>query len=171
MVDCNYPAHSSAAGTVSGRVVELPGFSAPEAIGLITALMPLDPFAAHGALWMQADGRGETPEPVHEEALAILAREMPEGGAVGSVGRQEFYGRAPGGLCRGAHHRNARLWLLHPSQGCDFLSGGRCPLVRQWMVATAPPPVRGVSKKKNRPPHGPVFQSRQRGRSGQVSAP
>ena len=42
VVDCNFPAHSSAAGTVSGRVVELPGFSAPEAIGLITATNSAD---------------------------------------------------------------------------------------------------------------------------------
>lgn len=98
VVDGNYPAHSSAAGTVSGRVVELPGFSAPEAISMITALMPLDPFAEHGALWMRADGKGETPEPVHEEALAVLSREMPEGGAVGAIGRLDFYARAPGGF-------------------------------------------------------------------------
>ncbi len=85
VVDCNYPAHSSAAGTVTGRVIELPGFSAPEAIEMVCTLMPLDPFVPEGALWMEVDGKGAQPNPVHEEAIAILAR-------------QDFYARARQGF-------------------------------------------------------------------------
>ncbi|MFC2970204.1 RbsD/FucU family protein [Acidimangrovimonas pyrenivorans] len=98
VVDCNYPAHSTAAATVSGRVVELPGFTAPQAISLICALLPLDPFVPAGALWMEVDGKGDQPDPVHAEALAVLEAEMPEGGAIGSIGRQDFYARAAGGF-------------------------------------------------------------------------
>ncbi|GKY86135.1 RbsD/FucU family protein [Sinisalibacter aestuarii] len=98
VVDANYPSHATAAETVSGQVVELPGFSAPEAISLITALMPLDPFVPEGALWMQHDGEGDKPDEVHREAIAILTAEMPEGGAVGSIERQAFYARARQGF-------------------------------------------------------------------------
>lgn len=98
VVDANYPSHATAAETVTGQVVELPGFTAPEAIGLITALLPLDPFVPGGALWMQHDGEGDTPDDVHREAIAILEAEMPEGGAVGSIERQDFYARARKGF-------------------------------------------------------------------------
>ena len=98
VVDCNFPTHSTAAGTVTGAVVELPGFSAPEAVELICALLPLDPFVPEGALWMQRDGAGDVPDPVHAEVAAILTREMPEGGAVGSLERQAYYARAAAGF-------------------------------------------------------------------------
>lgn len=98
VADSNFPSHATAAETVTGQVLELPGFSAPEAISLITALLPLDPFVPEGALWMQRDGAGDTPDQVHEEAIAILEAEMPEGGAVGSIERQDFYARARRGF-------------------------------------------------------------------------
>lgn len=98
VVDANYPSHATAAETVTGQVVELPGFTAPEAIALITALLPLDSFVPHGAVWMQRDGAGEVPDPVHQEAVALLDAVMPEGGAVGSIERQDFYARARQGF-------------------------------------------------------------------------
>ncbi len=98
VVDSNFPAHASAAETVSGQVLELAGLNAPEALALICTLLPLDPFVPEGALWMQADGKGATPEPVHAEAIAVMAANMPEGGAVGSLERQAFYARARQGF-------------------------------------------------------------------------
>jgi len=98
VVDSNFPSHATAAETVTGQVVELPGFTAPEAITLITALLPLDPFVPEGALWMQRDGEGEKPGEVHREAIVILEAEMPDGGAVGSIERQAFYARARQGF-------------------------------------------------------------------------
>lgn len=94
VADRNFPSHATAAETVTGLVLELPGFSATAAMALICGLMPLDPFVPHGALWMERDGAGAKPDPVHEEAIALLSREMPEGGAVGSIERQSFYARA-----------------------------------------------------------------------------
>ncbi len=78
--------------------MELPGFSAPDAIALICALLPLDHLVAHGALWMQHDDQGDVPDEVHAEGAAILEAEMPEGGAVGSIERQAFYARARQGF-------------------------------------------------------------------------
>ncbi len=98
LVDCNYPAHATAAETVSGQLVELPGFNAPAAIALICGLMPLDHFVPEGAFWMEEDGKGAVPAEVHRDALAVLDAEMPEGGAVGSLERQAFYARARTGF-------------------------------------------------------------------------
>jgi L-fucose mutarotase len=94
VVDSNYPAH--ALPTRSGRVVELPGLDVVEGLRLILSLMPLDGFTAYGALWMQRDGAGERPDPVHEAALAVIRPALPEGGAVASLERQAFYAHAPG---------------------------------------------------------------------------
>lgn len=94
LADRNYPSHSNAAATVTGRVVELPGFSAPEAIALICSVMPLDAFVPAGALWMQADGQGDRPEQVHDDALAVIGENLPEGGGTASLERQDFYAHA-----------------------------------------------------------------------------
>ncbi|MGC9370893.1 MAG: RbsD/FucU family protein [Paracoccaceae bacterium] len=94
VVDCNFPAHSTAARTASGRVIELPGFSAPEAIGMVTALMPLDGFAPHAALWMEVDGQGPEPGQVHREAIEVMERGATEGCEIGSIPRSAFYDRA-----------------------------------------------------------------------------
>ncbi len=94
LADRNYPSHSNAAKTETGQVVELPGFSAPEAIELICSVLPLDAFVPAGALWMQADGQGDRPEPVHHEALAVIRAHLPEGGGAASIERQDFYAQA-----------------------------------------------------------------------------
>ena len=94
LVDRNYPAHAAAAGTPGGRVVELAGFTAPEALAMICRHLPLDAFVPEGAWWMEEDGQGGAPNAVHAEALEILRAEMPEGGAVGHLERQAFYERA-----------------------------------------------------------------------------
>ncbi|WP_227427876.1 RbsD/FucU family protein [Roseibaca sp. Y0-43] len=98
VVDANFPSHSTAADTVTGQVIELPGFTAPEAIALVTSLMPLDAFVPEGAFWMQRDGAGDVPDEVHSEALKVMMAEMPDGGAVGSLERQKFYKRARQGF-------------------------------------------------------------------------
>lgn len=94
LADRNFPAHSTAADTVSGRMIELAGFMLPEALELICSAMPLDAFVPAGALWMQADGRGDVPEPVHEAGLEVVRANLPEGGGTGSLERQDFYAHA-----------------------------------------------------------------------------
>jgi L-fucose mutarotase len=93
VVDSNYPAF--AVPTRTGRVVDLPGLDVVQALELITGLMPLDGFTDYGALWMERDGAGNRPDPVHVAALTVLEAALPEGGALRSIERQAFYAHAP----------------------------------------------------------------------------
>ena len=92
VVDRNYPAFSTP--TRTGRVVDLPGVNSVEALDLITRLMPLDGFTDYGALWMERDGAGDTPDPVHVEALAVITAALPQGAQVRPMERQAFYAHA-----------------------------------------------------------------------------
>lgn len=94
IADGSFPSTSTAAETVTGRLVELPGFSALAAIDLVCGLVPLDAFVPAGTLWMQADGKGEAPEPVHDGARAVIATHLPAGGGTASIQRREFHARA-----------------------------------------------------------------------------
>jgi L-fucose mutarotase len=93
VVDSNYPAYSLP--TATGRVVDLPGLDVVQALDLILTLIPLDGFTDYGALWMQRDGAGDRPDPVHQAALAVIAAALPEGAQVRSIERQAFYAHAP----------------------------------------------------------------------------
>lgn len=93
VVDSNYPAYSLP--TRSGRVVDLPGLDAVEALRLILTLMPLDGFTDYAALWMERDGAGSTPDPVHQAALSVITPQLPSGGTARSIERQAFYAHAP----------------------------------------------------------------------------
>lgn len=94
VVDSNYPAFSLE--TVTGQVVEMPGLSVVDTLAVILGLMPLDGFTDYGALWMERDGAGDAPDPVHQAALAVIRPALPEGGAVRSIERQAFYQQARG---------------------------------------------------------------------------
>ncbi len=94
IVDANFPAHSTAAHTYMGAPVVMAGLNAPEVIGLICALMPLDAFSDHCALRMEIDGAPDETGPVHDEALRIITAAMPEGAASGQIARADFYERA-----------------------------------------------------------------------------
>ncbi len=94
VADANFPSTNHAASTLFGQVIELPGFSAPEAISLITNLLPLDPFVDACALRMEIDDEPDSLGEVHREAFEIIEAAMPEGAATGSIERQDFYVRA-----------------------------------------------------------------------------
>ncbi|THD85029.1 fucose-binding protein [Aliigemmobacter aestuarii] len=94
VVDSNYPAHSLE--TVTGRVVEMPGLDVVDTLRVILGLMPLDGFTDHGALWMERDGAGDAPDPVHQAALPVIRAALPDGAGVGSIERQAFYQKARG---------------------------------------------------------------------------
>ncbi len=94
VVDVNFPADSIAAATRIGAPVHLPGFTAPEAIGLITKYMPLDGFSRACAWRMEIDDTPETLGEVHEEALRLIDACKPEGAGTGSIARMDFYPRA-----------------------------------------------------------------------------
>jgi L-fucose mutarotase len=97
IADRNYPAASTAAHCVMPEVIRLPGFTATEAVALITQLMPIDDFHDYGALRMEVDGAPDRVEKVHAEVFAVLDRVKPAGAALKSIERQAFY----------AHARNA----------------------------------------------------------------
>ncbi len=94
VADANFPATTHAASTLYGDVIQLPGFTAPEAISLITTLLPLDPFFNTCALRMEIDGEPDRLGEVHRESFDIIEAVMPEGAATGSIERQDFYARA-----------------------------------------------------------------------------
>ena len=94
VVDANFPAASVAVDSYLGKPVVMAGLDAPEVIGLIAALMPLDGFADHCALRMEIDDAPEALGPVHEEAFDIVSRAMPEGAHLGAIPRRDFYPRA-----------------------------------------------------------------------------
>jgi len=94
VADANFPADSIAAATRIGAPIHLPGFTAPEAIGLITKYMPLDAFSDACAWRMEIDGSPDEMGEVHEGAFAVLEACRPEGGVTSSIPRPEFYPRA-----------------------------------------------------------------------------
>lgn len=94
VVDSNYPAFSLE--TVTGRVVEMPGLDVVATLGAILGLMPLDGFTDYGALWMERDGAGDRPDPVHQQALAVIGPALLEGARARSIERQAFYAQARG---------------------------------------------------------------------------
>lgn len=94
VVDANFPAASTAASTIWGEVIHMPAMMLPEAIGLITALMPLDGFTETCAWRMQVDGAPDEMGEIHHQAFETLAAAKPDGAGLGSIDRQDFYARA-----------------------------------------------------------------------------
>ena len=94
VADANFPADSIAATTRLGAPIQLPGFTTPEAVDLITALMPLDAFGTLCAQRMEIDDAPEALGEVHGETLDIINARMPDDGLTGSLARPEFYPRA-----------------------------------------------------------------------------
>ncbi len=94
VADANFPAASTAARTHWGEVIHMPAMDAPAVIRLITGIMPLDGFTDACALRMQIDDAPEEMGEVHQQAFDILNAAKPEGAALGSIERQDFYARA-----------------------------------------------------------------------------
>ena len=94
VVDANFPAASTAASTIWGEVIHMPAMMLPEAIGLITALMPLDGFTETCAWRMQVDGAPDEMGEVHHQAFETLGAAKPDGAGLSSIERQDFYARA-----------------------------------------------------------------------------
>ena len=94
VVDANFPAASTAASTIWGEVIHLPALMTPEAIGLITTLMPLDGFTDACAWRMEIDAAPDEMGEVHTQAFAVLNAAKPDGANLGNIERQDFYRRA-----------------------------------------------------------------------------
>ena len=94
IVDANFPADSTAAKCAVQDAIPLSGLDAPEAIELITQLMPLDGFSDYSALRMEIDDDPEAFGEVHKEAFAVMEPRLPETGKLSSIKRQDFYAHA-----------------------------------------------------------------------------
>lgn len=94
VADANFPADSIAATTRIGTPLYLPGFTAPDAVELITQYMPLDAFTEACAWRMEIDNAPADLGEVHEAAFATLTARKPEAAALASLARPDFYPRA-----------------------------------------------------------------------------
>ena len=94
VADANFPAAATARHCRVSRPLALAGVAAPEAVGLICSLMPIDAFVPQGALRMEIDGAPDETGEVHAEAWAVLEAAKPAEAGLGSLLRQDFYARA-----------------------------------------------------------------------------
>jgi len=94
IADANFPSTSTAMDTVVGEVIHLPAYTAPDAVSLITEMLPLDAYSDACAYRMEIDGEPEALGDVHVETFAIIDAAKPEAAKVSSIERQEFYARA-----------------------------------------------------------------------------
>lgn len=91
IVDRNYPAHSTASQTRSGRCVQLNGVDVVQAFAGILQLLPLDSFVPTPVWRMEAVDQPGVLLPVQADVLAVCA--AAEGGPVnmGAIERFAFY--------------------------------------------------------------------------------
>lgn len=94
VVDANYPSVTSAASCTVNHVIRYPGHDAPAVVDIITKLMPLDPFTDYAALRMQVDGAPDEMSDAHKEVWDVLTPRLPDGAALSSVPRLDFYQQA-----------------------------------------------------------------------------
>ncbi|GAB5471614.1 MAG: RbsD/FucU domain-containing protein [Rhodospirillales bacterium] len=94
LVDRNFPAASTAAGTCYGRVLRLDGVDCNAAAEAILSLLPLDSFVETPLLHMQMVGEPEARLEVHSDLLAIAERAAGGPVGMGSLERQAFYAAA-----------------------------------------------------------------------------
>ncbi len=90
IVDRNFPAHSVATQTVSGKLITIDGVNDTQAIKAILSLFPLDTFIDQQIQHMQVVGEPDTQLEVHNEVLAECKAVMPEAN-MGSIERFAFY--------------------------------------------------------------------------------
>lgn len=89
IADRNFPAHSVAAETVSGRLVQM-SLNDTQAAAAILKLFPLDTFVDYQLSHMQVVGEPDTRLEVHEEVFAECKQVMPEV-KMSSIERFAFY--------------------------------------------------------------------------------
>jgi len=91
VADRNFPAHSVAGRTTSGRLIQLAGMNDPAAVAAILNLFPLDTFVETPIHHMQVVGEPQTRLEVHEEVLAACAAAEGREVSMGSIERHAFY--------------------------------------------------------------------------------
>lgn len=94
VVDRNFPAHSVALATQSGKLITLGGMDAPTSIGGILELMPLDSFVDAPLKWMDSSVDHGVVLPVHADVLAVCRRAEGRAVAHAVIERHQFYAAA-----------------------------------------------------------------------------
>ena len=94
VVDRNFPAHSVALETQSGKLITLGGMDAPGAIGGILTLMPLDSFVDAPLMWMDSSVDPGAVLPVHADVLDVCRRAEGREVQHAVIERHQFYAAA-----------------------------------------------------------------------------
>jgi len=94
VVDRNFPAQSVAAETTSGRLITLAGLDAPQAIGGILELMPLDSFVEAPIAWMDSVTEPGAILSVHADVLEACRKAEGHEVPHGVIERFAFYAAA-----------------------------------------------------------------------------
>ena len=119
VVDVNFPAHSVAQQTVTGRLLRANGTS-PEVIDAILSLMPLDSFVDDAAQRMEVEGNPQEYPQVQAEAQAAIDRNEGKSWPMVAVDRYEFYDKAKQTFAV-VQTNERRFW------GCFILAKGVIP--------------------------------------------
>ncbi|MEY8827107.1 RbsD/FucU family protein [Sedimentitalea sp. XS_ASV28] len=91
VADANFPAAAVAKQTVHGELLRMDGATAPEAIGAILSVMPLDTFVEDAAARMEVVGDAAAMPIVQQEALAKVKLAAGADRALIPVERFAFY--------------------------------------------------------------------------------
>jgi L-fucose mutarotase len=94
LVDCNFPAASVAAHTVSGSLVQLDGIDIPAAAHAILSVFPLDSFVEEPVLRMEVVGSPDEEVGCHLDMRAAMDKHADRTWAMGHIERHAFYERA-----------------------------------------------------------------------------
>lgn len=94
VVDANFPADSTARGTVHGRAIVLAGADAPAAVKAILSLVPLDEFVEAPVRVMTAPDSATTLPAVQEEVQRIVDSAAGRRCPFGPLERFAFYDAA-----------------------------------------------------------------------------
>ncbi|MBL8600281.1 MAG: ribose ABC transporter [Devosia sp.] len=95
VVDRNFPAHSTAAGTLYQGLLRLDLASTADAVDLVAGLIPIEEGpSAKGLVHMLVDGKPDAVPPVVNEAVSALRRRQPNSARYEGLSRQDFYALA-----------------------------------------------------------------------------
>jgi len=94
VVDCNFPAASVAAETVTGELIRLDAVDLPRAMRAILSVMPLDSFVDEPVRRMEVMGKPDEILEAHRDVQAVMDETDGGGWKMGSIERFAFYGEA-----------------------------------------------------------------------------
>lgn len=94
IVDMNYPAATTGAKTVHGKVIEMTGINGPDLVRAILSVMPLDSFVDAPAARMEVVGAPNEIPQVQAEVQGEIDAAEGKPWPMASIERMKFYGEA-----------------------------------------------------------------------------